>query len=297
MRFITYKTGSGVGLALSTSKGYYGILDDSEHYPGSLQYLLAHNLLVEGASVLKSRGENLNPDAIEYLPPLRYPSKIICVGLNYAEHAAETQFEKPLYPVLFARFSSTLVGHEQLIIRPYLSEQLDYEGELVAVIGKTCRHLTKENALDYVAGYSIFNDASVRDYQFKSLQWTMGKNFDCTGSFGPEFVTEDELPTGASGLRLTTRLNGEVMQSANTNEMMYDVAELIATITEGITLFPGDIIVTGTPGRVGYTQDPPIFMKHGDLCKIQIEGIGVLSNRIADEMVPKLNATDPANSP
>jgi len=283
MRFITYKSGSSAGLALSTPEGYYGLAEADPDYPGSLQYLLYNQLLSDAADVLKSKGKVLDPGSFLHLPPLRFPSKIICVGLNYVEHAKEASFDKPTYPVLFARFSSTLVGHEQPIMRPFLSEQLDYEGELVAVIGKTGRHITKDKALEHVAGYSIFNDASIRDYQFKSLQWTMGKNFDCTGAFGPEFVSKDELPAGAVGLQLTTRVNGELMQSANTRDMIFDIAELVATISAGMTLFPGDIIVTGTPAKVGYTQDPPIFMKKGDLCKVQIEGIGVLSSPIIDE--------------
>jgi 2-keto-4-pentenoate hydratase/2-oxohepta-3-ene-1,7-dioic acid hydratase in catechol pathway len=164
-----------------------------------------------------------------------------------------------------------------------VSTQLDFEGEMVAVIGKSGRHIRKEDALSHVAGYSIFNDASIRDYQFKSAQWTIGKNFDHTGAFGPEFVTADALPPGASGLRLQTRLNGAVVQEASTASMIFDVATLVALLSEAVCLQPGDVIVTGTPSGVGLARKPPLFMKAGDVCEVEIEGLGILRNPIEDE--------------
>ncbi|WP_299842904.1 fumarylacetoacetate hydrolase family protein [uncultured Paracoccus sp.] len=217
-------------------------------------------------------------------PPLARPGKIICVGLNYSDHTDESPYEQPDYPTLFPRFSTSLIADGAPIIRPLVSQDLDYEGELVAIIGKSARHVSKERALDYVAGYSIFNDGSLRDYQFKSPQWTVGKNFDDTGAFGPIAVSADELPAGAKGLRLQTRLNGEVVQDANTDDMIYSVADLISIISEAITLEPGDIIVTGTPAGIGMARTPKLYMKPGDVVEVEIEGIGILRNPIVDEV-------------
>ncbi len=216
-------------------------------------------------------------------PPLARPGKIICVGLNYSDHTDESPYEQPDYPTLFPRFSTSLIADGAPIIRPLVSQDLDYEGELVAIIGKSARHVSKERALDHVAGYSIFNDGSLRDYQFKSPQWTVGKNFDDTGAFGPIAVSADELPAGAKGLRLQTRLNGQVVQDANTDDMIYSVADLISIISEAITLEPGDIIVTGTPAGIGMARTPKLYMKPGDVVEVEIEGIGILKNPIVDE--------------
>lgn len=225
----------------------------------------------------------LDPERAIFLPVLPRPGKIICVGLNYADHSAESGFKQPDYPTLFGRFSTTLVGHRAPMIRPNLSDQLDYEGEIAAVIGRRGKHVPKAKALDYVAGYAVFNEGSVREYQFKSPQWTVGKNFDGTGAFGPALVTADELPPGAKGLKLETRLNGQTVQSASTDDMVFDVASLVAIISEAITLEPGDVIVTGTPAGVGGARKPPLFMKPGDVCEVEVEGIGLLVNPIAQE--------------
>jgi 2-keto-4-pentenoate hydratase/2-oxohepta-3-ene-1,7-dioic acid hydratase in catechol pathway len=171
------------------------------------------------------------------------------------------------------------------IIRPSVSDKLDYEAELAFIVGKKARNLTKENALDCVAGYSIFNDGSLRDYQRKTSQWTIGKNFDQTGAFGPWLVTPDELPSGAHGLQIQSRLNGNLMQNANTKDFLWGIAETIQLITECMTLEPGDVVITGTPAGVGYARTPPVFMKPGDVCEIEIEGIGILQNSIKDQSV------------
>ena len=191
------------------------------------------------------------------------------------------------YPTIFARFASSLIGHGAPILRPAASVQLDYEGEMVAVIGKGGRHIAKNQALDHVIGYSIFNDASIRDFQTKSPQWTVGKNFDGTGAFGPVFVTADELPPGGKGLRIQTRLNGEIVQNASTDDMIFDVVSLISIISEAITLEPGDILVTGTPSGVGVARKPQLFMKHGDICEVELEGVGILSNVVADDVAAR----------
>jgi 2-keto-4-pentenoate hydratase/2-oxohepta-3-ene-1,7-dioic acid hydratase in catechol pathway len=220
---------------------------------------------------------------ISFVPPVPQPGKIICVGLNYADHAAESPYDKPTYPVYFLRVASSLIGHNQPIIRPRVSEQLDFEGEVVAVIGKSGRAISMERALDHVVAYSLFNDGSLRDYQFKGPQWTLGKNFDGTGAFGPFLVSADELPKGGTGLNIRTTLNGQVVQDANTRDLLFPVAELIAKVSEAMTLEAGDIIITGTPSGVGFARKPPLFMKHGDVCAVEVEGIGVLRNPIRDE--------------
>ena len=231
----------------------------------------------------KAKGRAVVKGKVQYLPPFPKPNKIICVGLNYADHATESNMQKPSYPVLFLRVATTLVAHNQPLIRPKLSGDFDYEGEMVVVIAKKGRHIPKTKALGFVAGYSIFNEGSIRDYQFKTPQWTVGKNFDGTGGFGPDFVTADELPKGAKGLRIQTRLNGQVVQDANTNDMIFDVADLVSIASESMTLEPGDVIVSGTPSGVGAFRKPPLWMKDGDVCEVEIEGIGTLSNPIKNE--------------
>ncbi len=216
-------------------------------------------------------------------PPIARPGKIVCLGLNYADHAAEGGHQRPTYPSFFMRGSTSLIGHGEPIIRPKVSDKLDWEAELVAVVGRKARHVSKDKALDYIAGYSCFNDASIRDYQRKTNQWTIGKNFDGSGPFGPWFVTADELPPGASGLRIQCRVNGQVMQDDNTRNMLFAVDETVQLLTECLTLEPGDLLVMGTPAGVGWPRKPPIFMKAGDICEVEIEKVGILRNPIKDE--------------
>jgi 2-keto-4-pentenoate hydratase/2-oxohepta-3-ene-1,7-dioic acid hydratase in catechol pathway len=255
-------------------------------YPGSLMDLLrrGEGLGPAGQGVLA--GPALDLTAVELLPPLPVPGKILCIGMNYAEHAAEIGAELPACPEVFVRFPTSLVGHGAPILRPPASDQLDYEGELAAVIGRPGRAIPRDQALAYIAGYSIFNDASIRDVQFRTRQWTLGKNFDATGAFGPVLVTADELPDGARGLRLRTRLNGEVLQDASTSRLIFDVAALVALLSEGMTLEPGDLIVTGTPSGVGFTREPPVFMRPGDVCEVELDGIGVLRNPVRQASGP-----------
>ena len=222
-----------------------------------------------------------NPGRIA--PPWKGVGKFLCVGLNYADHAAEGGHARPEYPSFFLRVATSLVGHGQGLVRPRVSDRLDYEAELVLVVGRRARHLTAANALDAVAGYSCFNDGSLRDYQRKTAQWTIGKNFDATGAFGPWFVPAADLPPGAAGLKIESRLNGQVMQSDNTRNMLFPVVETLCLVTEAITLEPGDLVVMGTPSGVGYARKPPVWMKAGDRIDIEIEGIGVLSNPVIDE--------------
>lgn len=284
MRFVHFLEGSIKGLAIEQAGALRGLTEQESGYPGTLESLLkAGPDALQAAHQRLSDARLLDSSKLRYLPPLERPGKIVCVGLNYADHTKESPYEQPTYPTFFPRFSTSLIGHGEPILRPRVSEQLDYEGELAVVIGTGGRHILREQALEHVAGYAIFNEASVRDYQFKSPQWTIGKNFDATGAFGPTFVSADELPAGAVGLNLVTRLNGTVVQQGNTADMIFGVAELIAVLSEAVTLEPGDVIVTGTPAGIGWARRPPLFMKPGDLCTVEIEGLGTLSNLIADE--------------
>lgn len=236
-------------------------------------------------AVRDAEGDALIPaDEARLLVPIPQPPKILCIGLNYRSHAEESGMDIPEYPIVFPRWPRSLVAHDAPLIRPAESGNFDFEAEMVAVIGRGGRRIEKESALDHVVGYSIANEGSLRDYQFKSTQWAMGKNFDRSGAFGPEIVTADELPKGASGLAIRCRLNGETVQDSNTRDMIFDVATLVSVLSEVMTLDPGDIIVTGTPPGVGFARKPPLWMQPGDVCEVEIEQIGVLRNTIeADE--------------
>ncbi|MFW7346057.1 MAG: fumarylacetoacetate hydrolase family protein [Pigmentiphaga sp.] len=220
---------------------------------------------------------------VRLLPPVPQPGKIICLGLNYADHAAEGGNAKPSYPSFFMRGATSLIAHGAPLLRPRVSDKLDFEAELAVVIGKRARHLTPDDALSAVAGYACFNDATLRDYQRRTAQWTIGKNFDGTGAFGPWLVPADALPPGASGLKIESRLNGRVMQSDNTSNMLFPVAETLCLLTEALTLEPGDVIAMGTPAGVGYARKPPVWMQPGDRIEIEIEGLGTLANTVKDE--------------
>lgn len=240
--------------------------------------------MTRAKGLVQAGGEKVALSSVQLLPPVLNPSKAIAVGLNYVDHAAESPYkDPPKYPVLFNRYPSSWVAHDEALVLPRVSKDFDYEAELVVVIGKAGRYIAKDKALAHVAGYSIFNDGSLRDYQLRTTQWMMGKNFDRSGSFGPELVTADELPPGASGLRIQARLNGQVVQDSNTTHMIFDVATLIATASEAMALNPGDIIIAGTPAGVGMARKPPLYMKVGDVCEVEVEKIGVLSNRIVAE--------------
>lgn len=230
-----------------------------------------------------ARGERLDASSVQWLTPVPRPGKVICLGLNYSAHAAEGGNAAPEYPAFFMRGATSLIAHQAPLVRPRVSDKLDFEAELAVVIGQRARHLTEANALQAVAGYACFNDGTLRDYQRRTPQWTIGKNFDGTGGFGPVLVTADELPAGALGLRIQSRLNGQVMQDANTTDMIFSVAETIALLAECLTLEPGDAIIMGTPAGVGQARTPPVWMKAGDVVEIEIEKIGVLRNPIVAE--------------
>jgi len=278
MRYVSIELNGKPALGVRNQQGDIDVIGAE-----SLESLLAAG--TDLASYAKGRKATQTVKAADarLLPPLSRPTKIICVGLNYADHTAESPYEQPDYPTLFLRLHTSLVAHDQPIIRSKLSDSLDYEGEVAVVLGKGGRYISKENALDCVAGYSIFNDGSIREYQFKAPQWTVGKNFDGTGGFGPDLVTADELPAGAKGLKIETRLNGKVVQSASTADMIFDVATLISIISEAITLEAGDVIVSGTPAGIGWARDTKLLMRGGDVCEVTVEKLGTLRNPIKDE--------------
>lgn len=286
MKLAAFIHNGNPGLGLLEKGVLRGWLLSDPQYPGDLDDLVGGEKADLGQARDLSSGRSFSLDSIRFLPPLSRSNKIVCVGLNYREHTDESGYKQPDYPTLFARFGTSLVAHQAPIIRPRVSVALDFEGELVAVVGRGGRHIATRDALSHIAGYSIFNDATIRDFQHRTPQWTVGKNFDFTGAFGPVFVTADELPAGARGLNLQTRLNGEIVQSSNTDRLIFDVATLVATISEAMTLLPGDLIVTGTPAGIGHTRSPKLYMKAGDVVEVEIEGIGVLRNEIVDEAAP-----------
>lgn len=225
--------------------------------------------------------EGIPLDACAFLPVIPNPAKIICVGLNYEEHRVETGRAKVEKPVLFVRFAETQTAHAApaWVPRPETSFKVDYEGELAVIIGKPGRYIERDRALEHVAGYSCYNDISVRDWQRHGSQFTPGKNFPRTGAFGPWMVTADEIEDPQT-LDLQTRLNGQIVQNANTDQMIFKVADVIAYCSQFTALGPGDVISTGTPGGVGFTREPPLYLKAGDVVEVEISKIGVLRNRI-----------------
>ena len=286
MRWISYLTPDGAeAVGIAAAGGYRGL--PIAALGADLLALLTQGKDAQerAAARLVSQPVIVAAD-VAFLPVIPRPPKIICIGLNYAAHSKEAGFQTPEYPAVFARYATSLVAHRAPIIRPNASEQLDYEGELAVIIGRGGRHIAATDALDHVAGYSVFNDGSIRDYQLKSPQWTMGKTFDRTGGFGPELVTADELPPGCKGLSLETRLNGQVVQHASIDDLIFNVAGLISILSEAMTLAPGDVIVSGTPAGIGAARKPALWMKPGDLCEVIVEGVGTLSNPIVQEGAP-----------
>ena len=242
------------------------------------------DLIASARAALASAAPRIAMQGLGHAPLVPEPGKTICLGLNYFDHAREGGRDKPEYPWFFYRGKSSLLGHGAAGRVPRVSSKFDYEAELAVVIGaRVPRHVAQADALRYVFGYSCFNDMSVRDYQKRTPQWTIGKNFDATGGFGPVLVTADELAPGATGLRIQSRLNGQVMQDANTDAMIFSVAETIALLSECLTLEPGDAIIMGTPAGVGQARTPPVWMKAGDTIEVEIERIGVLRNPIESE--------------
>lgn len=248
-------------------------------WPG-LRDVLAAGALAEAA---RADAPLVDPATVRFLPVIPDPAKILCIGINYASHIAETGRATPDNPMVFARFAVSQTGHNEPMIRPRESEQFDFEGELAVIIGRGGRRIAREQALGHVAGYACYNDGSIRDWQRHTTQFTTGKNFPATGAFGPWMVTGDEIPD-PSVLSLETRLNGQVMQRAPISDLVFDVPALIAYCSTFTELEAGDVIITGTTGGVGAFRKPPVWMKEGDVAEVWIDGIGTLSNPVRDEV-------------
>jgi len=228
---------------------------------------------------LKTKGLAFSEADVTFLPPVQQPEKIICLGLNYRAHVEEMGRELPKYPTLFAKFPNTLIGHKQPIVLPKISNMVDFEAELAIVIGTTCKDVSHEDALDCIAGYTILNDVSMRDFQNRTIQFLQGKTFDGAGPVGPYLVTSDEVQN-PDNLTIELRLNGEVMQHGNTSDFIFDVRTIVNYITQIMTLKPGDIISTGTPSGVGAARKPQVFLKPGDQLQIALEKVGILENHV-----------------
>jgi len=280
MRLMSFKKDGRESFGIATDGG---VIDAGRRLQSART--LRDALLADSLPALRrlaSEKPDFQLEDVEFLPPVADACKLLCIGINYVPHMKEMGRERPEYPVVFVRFADSIVGHGQPMIRPSESVQFDYEGELAVVIGRRARRVSRAAALDYVAGYACFNDGSVRDYQRHSQQFTPGKNFHASGSFGPWLVTADEVPDPRK-LRLATRLNGEVVQDESVGELCFDVAQLIEYCSKWAQLDPGDVIVTGTPGGVGAGRKPPLWMKSGDTVEVEISKLGVLRNPIADE--------------
>lgn len=262
-----------------------GIVDLTRRVGGQFPDLLSvlqAGALPKLAEALKGAKPDVTAESVKFLPVIPNPPKIICIGINYEEHRAETGRDPTLRPPVFARFANSQVGHQGAILLPPESEKLDYEGEIAVIIGKAGRRISEKDSWDHIAGYSCYNDGSVRDWQWATTQWTAGKNFAATGGFGPWMVTADEIPAETE-LTLITRLNGVEMQHTTTDLMVHSIPKLIAHLSTWVPLAPGDVIVSGTPGGVGARRDPPVWMKPGDMVEIEVSRVGVLRNTIEDD--------------
>ena len=277
MKLLSYSHAGKPGFGIVKGQGIVALAERTGQ--PSLKQVLNR---IGSLGTYESETLDLRLDEVTFAPPIPNPDKILCVGLNYLKHMEETGRDRPKHPMLFTRFANTQVGHGQPMVRPRVSEQLDYEGELALVIGRKGRHISESDALSHVAGYSCYNDGSVRDWQFHTAQFTPGKNFPATGGFGPWLVSPDEVP-GIARATLTTRLNGEEVQRSTTDDLIFGIPALISYISEFTELVPGDVIITGTPSGVGAYRKPPLWLKPGDTVEVEIEGIGILRNPVAAE--------------
>ncbi|MDA0704597.1 MAG: fumarylacetoacetate hydrolase family protein [Proteobacteria bacterium] len=281
MKFASFSKDGKASYGAVTKDGIVDLGRRLNH--ADLKAVIAAGAIDEARKAADGQAADMPVESVTLLPPIPNPSKIICIGLNYHDHRKETgRTEETANPTLFTRFADTQIGHGQAMILPMASEQLDFEGELALVIGKEARHVSQANALSHIAGYTCFNDGSVRDWQFHTTQFVPGKNFPATGGCGPWMVTADEVPD-PSKLTLTTRLNGKQVQHSPTDMLIFPIPRLIEYISTFTTLRPGDLIVTGTPGGVGAKRTPPLWMKAGDKVEVEITGVGTLVNTIAAE--------------
>lgn len=282
MKFVSYVGPSGSGFGVLNGNGIVAL--DGRLPARDLTALVGLGL--EAAKPWAKAVPDISLAAVTLLPPIPNPSKILCVGINYDDHRAETGRNKSDYPTIFTRFADTLIADGRALVRPAASTMLDYEGELAVIIGKGGRNIPASRALEHVAGYSCFNDASVRDWQRHTSQFTPGKNFPATGGFGPALVSADEVGDPQT-LKLTTRLNGQVMQEATTDLMIFKVADIIAYVSAFTRLEPGDVIATGTPGGVGQARNPPVFLAPGDMVEVEISKVGKLTNSVAADTLER----------
>jgi 2-keto-4-pentenoate hydratase/2-oxohepta-3-ene-1,7-dioic acid hydratase in catechol pathway len=292
MKIVGFEAGGGVRLGVVEGDSVVDLQAVDSSIPADLGEVLRRgngDLKPLADIAKKATAAARHPLAgLKFALPVARPGKIVCLGLNYLDHVKEgpQRDNIPKFQSIFFRVLTSLAPHLQPLMRPKTSIQFDYEGELIVVIGKHAKHLTFDNAADCIAGYACGMEGSIREYQRHTTQWGMGKNFDRTGSIGPWMVTADELPRGGKGLKIESRLNGKTMQSSNTDNFMFPVAESLVYLTEGMTLEPGDILFTGTPSGVGHARKPePVWMKQGDTIEVEIQGLGVLSNPIEDEKI------------
>ena len=280
MKLASYKTSKGPGYGVVRDDGIVDLTRRIGKKCPDLRALLAGNGLAQAQKIAKAaKKPDFKLARVTLLPVIPNPGKIVCVGLNYEEHRVETGRDKTENPALFIRVAESQVAHNQPIVMPRESTNLDFEGEIAVIVGKRGRRISEEDSWKHIAGYACYNDGSVRDWQRHTLQWTAGKNFERTGGFGPWMVTRGEIADGEE-LTLETRLNGEVMQHATTAQMIHRIPRLIHYISAFTPLEPGDVIVTGTPGGVGARRNPPVWMKPGDTVEVEISKVGVLANTI-----------------
>lgn len=283
MRLATISTAAGPRAALALSDGYIDFHAADSSLPLSVRELLSGGpeMLARAAAVNRPAAKRLAAGSVKLLAPIPDPQKIICIGLNYRDHAEESGAPIPREPVLFSKYPTAIIGPDEPIVLPSVSQEVDYEAELVLVVGKKGRHITVESAMDYLAGYTIGHDVSARDWQLKKdgKQWMAGKTFDTFAPIGPTLVLKDEVPDPHKlGIRL--RLNGKTMQDSNTKQMIFNAGQVVAYLSQIVTLLPGDLIFTGTPPGVGFARKPPVFLKGGDVAEVEIDGLGVLRNPV-----------------
>ena len=283
MRLVTYQSETGPRVAGVRDGDYVDLQQADAELPSSLAELLAMGIAGrERAAAATAAGNGVPAGSVRVLAPVPQPGKIFCIGLNYADHAAESGVDPPTEPVVFSKFSTAVAAHNDVVSLPGLSSEVDYEAELVVVVGQSGREIPQDQALEYVGGYACGHDVSARDWQLGKPggQWLLGKTFDHFAPFGPELVTADEIPDPGC-LDIKLRLNGETMQDSNTQQLIFPVDHLIAYLSNVCTLHPGDIIFTGTPPGVGAARKPPVFLQPGDVAEVEIEKIGILSNQFA----------------
>ncbi|WP_170383488.1 fumarylacetoacetate hydrolase family protein [Ruegeria atlantica] len=284
MKYLVGETSEGTAVFAVSGENAVNLTSLDAGVGTDLMGLIANPGLSDSLADKISAAVSVPVSTITPALPVVAPGTIICMGLNYTDHIKEGGYDIPEYPTLFMRGKNSIMAAGKPMVRPAASEHFDYEAELMLIVGKRGRHISEEDALNHVFGYTVFNDGSVRDYQRKTVQWTPGKNFDDTGAIGPFTVTQDELPEGASGLKIESRVGDEVLQSSNTANMIWGVRQVIATISEFMTLEPGDLVALGTPPGVGHAKKPdPRWLKPGETVEVEIEGIGTCSSPIVDE--------------